>query len=128
MVTLFFSFLGRWALAVINFYLANQALFNTALVAYGLVLAVSHYNMSSVERFLVERLKPKDGMALLRALAGTGGIELMKAIKDKFRFPFVSSGVDFTFHALRRDSLIRMLGKKQKIPQSEIAELLNRSQ
>ena len=127
MVTLFFSFLGGWALAVINFYLANQALFNTVLVAYGLVLAMSHYNMSSVERFLIERLKPKDGMAMLRALTGTQGIELMKAVKDKFRFPLVSSGADFAFHALSRDSLIRMLGKKQRIPQSEIAELLNRS-
>jgi len=128
MVTLFFSFLGGWALAFINFYLANQALFNTLLVAYGIVLAVSHYNMSSVERFLVDRLKPKDGMAVLRALAGTGGIELIKAVKDKFRFPFVSSGVEFAFHTLTRDSLIRMLAKKQRISRSEIAELLSRSQ
>ena len=72
MVVLFFSLLGGWALAVINFYLANQTLLNTLLVAYGLLLGLSHYTMSSVERFLFTCLKTEDGGAVLRALRRCG--------------------------------------------------------
>ncbi|MFI5368120.1 MAG: hypothetical protein ACHQ1F_03815 [Spirochaetia bacterium] len=124
MVVLFFSLLGGWALAVINFYLANQALLNTLLVAYGLLLGLSHYTMSSIERFLFTCLKTEDGGAVLRALAGPGGMELVRSVKVKFRFPFISSGVDFLFHAVRRSSLIRLLGKKYRVPHAEIAALL----
>ena len=124
MVVLFFSLLGGWALAVINFYLANQTLLNTLLVAYGLLLGLSHYTMSSVERFLFTCLKTEDGGAVLRALAGAGGMELVRSVKAKFRFPFISSGVDFVFHAVRRSSLIRLLGKKYRVPHAEIVALL----
>jgi hypothetical protein len=124
MVVLFFSLLGGWALVVINFYLAHQVLLNTILVAYGLLLGVSHYTMSTVERFLFARLKTEDGTVVLRALAGSGGRELMQTVKANFRFPFISSGADFVLHALRRDSLIRLLGKKHKVPRAEIAAFL----
>ena len=110
MVMLFFSLLGGWAVGVINFYIAHQALFNTLLVAYGLLLSVAHYTMSSVERFLLAHLKTEDGGVVLRALAGSEGIQLMRRVKEKFRFPFISSGVDFAFHALSRSSLIRLFG------------------
>lgn len=127
MVVLFLSLLGGGAVAVINFYLAHQVLLNTILVAYGVLLGLSHYAMSSVDRFLCARLKTTDGAVLLRALAGPGGPELMQGVKQVARFPFISSGVDFAFHALRRDSLIRLLGKKYHIPPSEIAALLRES-
>jgi hypothetical protein len=124
MVVLFFSMLGGWALTVINFYLAHQALFNTILVAYGVLLALSHYAMSGADRFLCAKLKTADGAVILRALAGPGGPELVRGAKETVRFPFISSGVDFAFHALRRDSLIRLLGKKYHIPRAEIAALI----
>jgi hypothetical protein len=124
MVVLFLSMLGGWALTVINFYLAHQALFNTILVAYGVLLALSHYAMTGADRFLRAKLKTADGGVILRSLAGPGGPELIRGAREIVRFPFISSGVDFAFHALRRDSLIRLLGKKYRIPRADIAALL----
>lgn len=125
MVVLFFSMLGGWALAVINFYLAHQMLFNTILVAYGLLLAVSHYTMTQIEHFLAARLKTSDGAAVLRALAGEKGEALIRAVKDNIRFPLISSGLDFAFHPVRRDTLIRLLGRKYRMPRAEISALIN---
>jgi hypothetical protein len=127
MVVIFLSLLGGWTLAVVNFYLAHQVLLNTILVAYGVLLGLSHYAMSIVDRFLCARLKTADGAVVLRALAGPGGPELVQGSRQAARFPFISSGVDFAFHGLRRDSLIRLLGKKYRIPPTEIAALLRES-
>ena len=125
MVMLFFSLLGGWALAVINFYLAHQVLFNCLVVAYGLLLAASHYTMTSLERHLCSTLKTEDGATVLRALAGPDGEKLLREARESFRFPFISSGVDFAFHSPRRDSLIRLLGRKYRIPRADIAALLS---
>jgi hypothetical protein len=125
MVLLFFSVLGGWALTVINFYLAHQMLFNSILVAYGLLLGASHYTMTSLDRHLCGRLKTEDGVVVLRALAGPDGEELLREARENFRFPLISSGVDFAFHSPRRDSLIRLLGRKYRIPRADIAALLS---
>ncbi len=125
MVVLFFSMLGGWALAVINFYLAHQVLFNTILVAYGLLLAISHYTMTQIEHYLATRLKTSDGAVVLRALAGEKGEDLIRAAKNSIRFPLISSGIDFAFHPVRRDSLIRLLGRKYRMPRMEISALID---
>jgi hypothetical protein len=124
MVVLFFSVLGGWALAVVNFYLAHQTLLNCILVAYGLLLGVSHYTMTSLDRHLCARLKTEDGTAILRALAGPDGEELLREARERFRFPLISSGVDFAFHPARRDTLIRLLGRKYRIPKADVTALL----
>jgi len=125
MVLLFLSLLGGWVLAVISFYLAHQMLLNSILVAYGLLLGASHYTMTSLERHLCARLKTEDGASVLRALAGPDGEKLLREAREEVRFPFISSGVDFAFHSPRRDSLIRLLGRKYRISRADIAALLN---
>jgi hypothetical protein len=115
---------GKLANQIVDAYLRHQAILNTIVVAYGLVLAVAHYNLQRIQRFLLAHYGTEEYEHALDRFARDDDRSVIAEIRDMSRFRFVASPYFFTVHRITRPNLISIIGRKEKIPRSTIARWL----
>ncbi|MFP4373805.1 MAG: hypothetical protein ACLFPO_05725 [Spirochaetaceae bacterium] len=124
MAELFLEISGSLSNAVLDVYVRNQFLYNTIIVAYGLILAVAHNNLRIVEGLLKARYKDKDWPEILYEVAHDTDANLEATIKKRLRIPVVASPYFFTLYRIGRKNLVTVLGKKHAVPRETLKELL----
>jgi hypothetical protein len=124
MVEFLLALSGKLANQIIDFYIANQVVLNTLVVAYGLLLAVAHTHLQRVERGLLAQYETEELEKALEALAQEKDETVVEKFKSEMRFPIVASPYFFGLHRVNRHTLIFVIGKKEKIPRQRLEELL----
>ena len=113
MTGLYFAFLGDYAMRLVNFYRANQAILNGVILAYGLLLTAAHRNVVRIERLLRERMDESDMHLIWRRLeAEPLGDEELSTIRKRLRIPVLASPLHFFFYPVSRETILRILRKK----------------
>lgn len=124
MAEIFLEISGSLSNAFLDFYGKNQFLYNFLIVAYGVILAVAHNNLRSIERWLSARYDTEDWADVLEAFSRDPDEELEATLKQQIRFSVVASPYFFTLYRINRRNIIKVLGKKHTLPRSKIGELL----
>lgn len=124
MAEIFLEISGSLSNAVLDFYGKNQFLYNFLIVAYGVILAVAHNNLRTIERWLSARYGMEEWADVLEAFSRDPDEELEATLKHQVRFSVVASPYFFTLYRINRSNLIKVLGKKHTLPRSKIVELL----
>jgi hypothetical protein len=101
-----------------------QGILNALILVYGLLLAVAHYNLRGIQEYLLKQYETEKLEEALEALARENDNTIIERIKGEFRFPLIASPYLFALQRISRRGLIRTLGKKHKIPQQRLQELL----
>ena len=86
---MFFATAGRFLLLIVGWYLQHQVVLNAIVVAYGIIVAISHRNLRRIDRFLTERCNQDPGK-VLQNLAGGDGHKEIETVRSRFRFPLIA--------------------------------------
>ena len=124
MAEFFLSLSGKLANQIIDIYLQHQLVLNTLVVAYGVLLAVAHFNLQQIQRFLLTQYETEDQEEALEALARENDDSIVLRIKEEIRFPLIASPYFFAVHRITRRNLITVIGKKEKMPRKRLEALL----
>ncbi len=113
MMQLYFEFLGDWAVALIDFYRAHQYILNFIVLAYGLLLAVAHANVRTVEAALRTETGEDDMLKVREAIEQRPlSQERISAIRRSLRIPILASPWHFSFYRFSLENALRVLEKK----------------
>ncbi|TVQ26964.1 MAG: hypothetical protein EA383_03930 [Spirochaetaceae bacterium] len=113
MIELYFSFLGEYAMLVVEFYRRYALVLNAIVVLFGVCLTVAHRNTLRVEAFLREHSDKNDMRAIVAELQErplTPG-ELTE-IRSSLRFPVISSTWHLFFYTITQDNIVKVLRRK----------------
>lgn len=124
MVEFLLSLSGKLANQIIDFYLAHQFLLNSLVLVYGVLLAVAHFNLQRVQQMLLREYETEEQEEALECLAREQNESVVDKLKGELRFPVIASPYFFGLHRVSRRRLIVVIGKKEKIPQRRLEELL----
>ena len=113
MIRIFYTFLGEYATAVIQFYRDNQVWLNAVVVVYGILLALAHRNVVRLEYWLRERTGSNDMVAIRQRIEeGESGLLDIDELRKELRVPLLASPYHLTFFSLSEKSILRILRKK----------------
>lgn len=113
MVELYVSMLGDLAGAVISFYRQNQLIFNTLVLVYGLVLALAHRNLRTVEAMLRKATGIEDMKQLASGLNPQSiSPELLDQMKSVVRPPIIASPWHFGIRGLNAEAVSQVVVRK----------------
>lgn len=88
--TLVALMLGPWGLKVLNYYLQHDAIINSIVFMYGVLLVLAHYNYSKIsERIMAQLPKPAKKKNDKSAVK----IDIAKAISEGKNFPLVAGNI-----------------------------------
>jgi len=103
--------LGPWGLKVLYFYLENAAIINTVVFAYGLFLAVAHYNYSKIFGNIQEQFQAQ---AQKSGKKKSVEIDLEDAIQKGKILPFISGQISLIARKADKNNVLKIIEKDKK--------------
>ncbi|MFW6234987.1 MAG: hypothetical protein ACOC4I_06410 [Spirochaetota bacterium] len=117
MIDLYFSFLGEYAMQVVEFYRRYALVFNGVVVALGVCLTLAHRNMLRVESWLRARFDMTDMRLIIAELRAKPLTQVdLVEIKSLLNVPLISSTWHLFFYTITHENILKVLRRKYGDP------------
>lgn len=113
MIELYFSFLGEYAMQVVEFYRRHALVLNFLVVAIGICLTVAHRNTLRVESWLRTRFDMTDMRRIIAELQTQPLTQQDLAdIRSSLNVPLISSTWHLFFYTITQENILKVLRRK----------------